>query len=116
MSRRGFIIAAACGAIALPLLSCTTAPQAPASSASAGGAPNAGGPLPSTIPFTGGPKPDYRSSDARVVDAFEHYPTPFKSWTKEPPGSGSRVDVLIAAYYPTPTAYDQNPTWHEVNK
>lgn len=115
MSRRGFIAAAAGGAIALPLLSCTAAPKAPASSQD-GGAQNAGGALPSYIAFTSGPKPDYRSSDSRVVDAFEHYPTPFKSWTKEAPGTGSRVDVLIAAYYPTPTPYEQNPTWHEINK
>lgn len=75
------------------------------------------GPLPSFIAFTGGPKPDYRSSDARVVDAFEHYPAkPFKSWTKEPPGRGGPVNVAIAAYYPPPTPYEQNSTWHAVNQ
>ena len=40
---------------------------------------------------------------------------PFKSWIAEPPGTGGRVDVLIAAYYPPPTPFEQNPTWHAVN-
>lgn len=116
ISRRRFISTAAAGALAVPLLSCTAAPPAASgSSRAATVAANARGALPSFIPFTSGPQPDYRSADPRVVDAFEHYPKPFKSWTKEPPGSGSRVDVLIAAYYPPPTPYEQNPTWHAIN-
>jgi hypothetical protein len=48
--------------------------------------------LPTFVPFTGGPKPDYHRSDPQVVDAYEHYPrNPFKSWTKERPGSGSNI-------------------------
>jgi putative aldouronate transport system substrate-binding protein len=72
--------------------------------------------LPSYIPLTSGPKPDYHSTDPRVSDGFDVYPKPYKSWTKDPPGTGSTVNVYAIAYYPPPTLYEQNPTWHEVNK
>jgi putative aldouronate transport system substrate-binding protein len=126
MRRRALFATAARGAVAtaigLPLLSaCAPSPRESSGGASGSATPGAnakaGGPLPSFAPFTTGPKPDYRSTDTRVVDAFEHYPNPpFKAWTKEPPGSGGRVDVLIAAYYPPPTPFEQNATWREVNK
>ena len=43
-------------------------------------------------------------------------PSPIQSWTKAPPGTGSTVNVYAITYYPPPTPYEQNPTWHEVNK
>lgn len=65
------------------LSACAPAPREP--SATGAGTPatstRASGPLPTYFPFTSGPKPDYRSADTRLVDAFE-----------------------------------QNPTWHEVNR
>ncbi|MBV9326058.1 MAG: hypothetical protein JO352_20020 [Chloroflexi bacterium] len=85
--------------------------------AAAGGTPAArNSALPSYIPLSGGPKPDYHSPDSRVSDGFDNYPKPYQSWTKAPPGTGSNVNVYAIAYYPPPTPYDQNPTWHEVNK
>src|SRR5262249_48242740 len=42
--------------------------------------------------------------------------TPPRSWNKAAPGTGSTVNVFMVAYYPSPTPYDQNPTWKEVNK
>ena len=121
LRRRGLLATAVGGAFAsaagVSLLSgCTPPPRQTETPRPSSGA-SASGLLPTFVPFSGGPKPDYRSSDQRVLDAFEHYPQqPFKSWTKEPPGKGGPVDVGIAAYYPPPTPYDQNPTWHEVNK
>jgi putative aldouronate transport system substrate-binding protein len=72
--------------------------------------------MPSFIPLANGPKLDYHSSDPRVSDGFDNYPKPYQSWTKAPPGTGSTVNVYAINYYPPPTPYDQNPTWHEVNK
>ncbi len=83
----------------------------------AGGTPAArNSALPSYIPLANGPKPDYHSADPRVSDGFDNFPKPYQSWTKAPPGTGSNVNVYAIAYYPPPTPYDQNPTWHEVNK
>ena len=115
LTRRGFIASAGAGALAVGLAACAPAPTTPSPTPAA--ATKAAGALPTYIPFTSGPSPDYHSADGRVVDGFEHYPNPtFKAWTREPPGSGGRVDVAIAAYYPPPAPFEQNPTWHEVNK
>ena len=109
---------AACTPPAPPAAPTTSSAAKPVSTpAPAGGTANPkSSVLPSYIPLTSGPKPDYHSSDPRVSDGFDNYPKPFKSWTKEPPGTGSTVNVYAIAYYPPPTAYEQNPTWHEVNK
>jgi len=75
-----------------------------------------GGPYPTFIPFSGGPKPDYHSDDPRFDDGFDNYPpNPFKA-VNETPGTGKDVNVLIAQYFPPPTPYEQNATWQEVNK
>jgi putative aldouronate transport system substrate-binding protein len=103
---------------AAPSAAPTSAPAAAAKPA-AGGTPAAApknGALPSYIPLANVPKPDYHASDSRVSDGYDNYPKPYKSWTKEPPGTGSTVNVYAIAYYPPPTPYEQNPTWHEVNK
>jgi hypothetical protein len=61
--------------------------------------------------------PDYHSSDPRITDGYDRYPSsPARSWTKDAPGTGSTVNVFIVAYYPPSTQYDDNPTWHEVNR
>jgi len=33
-----------------------------------------------------------------------------------PPGAGSTVNVFMVAYYPMPTPFDLNLTWHEINR
>jgi putative aldouronate transport system substrate-binding protein len=85
-----------------------TAPAAKAAAASV---------LPTYLPPTNVAQADYKSPDPRRVDAYEHYPKPFKSWNKEAPGTGKRVDVFVANYYATPpTPYESNLTWQEVNR
>src|SRR5436190_114217 len=119
-TRRHFITtSAALAACSLPLLSaCTPSTPAgapsPTQGAAAKGAAGAS-PLPNFVAFTGGPKPDFHASDPRITDGYEHFPRSlFKSWSKEPPGTGGRVDVYIIAAYPPPTPFDQNPTWQAV--
>jgi len=114
LNRRQFLVASA--TVALTACSIAPSPSPPATSGTAA-AGSVNGALPSYIPTTGGPQPEYHSADSRVTDGFEHYPkNPARSWTKAPPGTGSHVDVFIPAYYPTPTPYEQNPTWQAVNK
>jgi putative aldouronate transport system substrate-binding protein len=117
-SRRAFLRTVAGGSLAAAFLGACSTPS-PSAAPTSGPPPPAtrASALPSYIPFTGGPKPDYHSADPRVTDGFDNYPrNPFKSWTKEPPGSGGNVDVFTVAYYPTPTPYEQNPTWQEINR
>ena len=67
------------------------------------------------MPFTGGPTPDFHIDDPLYADAYENYPSaPFKAH-QEAPGSGGTVNALVAAYFPSPTPYDLNPTWQAVN-
>jgi putative aldouronate transport system substrate-binding protein len=113
---------AAAGAASAPTTAASTPAAASAAAPAAAAAPTPGAAprsspaLPNYFPLANGPKADYHSPDPRVTDGFDNYPTPYKSWTKEPPGTGSTVNVYAIAYYPPPTPYDQNPTWHEVNK
>ena len=73
--------------------------------------------LPSYIPLTPLSPPDFDAHDPRVTIGYNHYPkNPPKSWTKDPPGTGSKVVAFVATYYPPPTPYEQNPTWQAVNK
>src|SRR5579884_3386536 len=73
-------------------------------------------PYPRYIPFTAGPKPDYHDDNPIYSDGFETYPaSPFKA-NQSAPGAGSTINVLIAAYFPVPTPYEQNPTWQAVNQ
>src|SRR6266498_4084585 len=135
ISRRHFIrvstAATLVSAVGLPLLVSACAPQAP--TAPAGAKPSAGGPVaappapakpgdraasvfPTYVPFTGGAKPDYHLDDPLYSDGYETYPISSFKAIAETPGAGGTVNVLIASYFPTPTLYDQNPTWQEVNK
>jgi putative aldouronate transport system substrate-binding protein len=113
----GLVAACSPSAPAAPASSPTSPPAAGARPAS-GTTPSASktSALPSYFPLANVPKPDYHSSDPRVSDGYDNYPKPYKSWTKEPPGTGSNVNVYAIAYYPPPTPFEQNPTWHEVNK
>jgi putative aldouronate transport system substrate-binding protein len=78
--------------------------------------PPTNGPLPTYQPPSAGPKPDFHSSDPRITDGFVNYPTPVKTWTAPPPAAGGTLNVFVPAYYPQPTARDQNPTWQQVEK
>ncbi|MBO0881922.1 MAG: extracellular solute-binding protein, partial [Mycobacterium sp.] len=77
--------------------------------------------FPTFRPATSGPKPDFASSGLQYEDGFSNYPRENpKSWTKNPPGSGSNISVLSQARgvgSSTPmTPLEQNPAWKEVNR
>ena len=73
--------------------------------------------LPNYFPLTPSSPPDFDAHDPRVTVGYNMYPkNPPKSWTKEPPGSGGKVTAFVATYYPPPTPFEQNPTWHAVNQ
>jgi putative aldouronate transport system substrate-binding protein len=101
------------GGVATSLvLDACTAPPPPSPSTTA--PVPVGGPLPTYLPPTSGPKPDFHSSDPRITDGFVKFPSPVKSWNAPPPGSGSALNVFVPAYYPLPTPRDQNPTWKDI--
>lgn len=98
----------------------TSSPSTPLVAAQAASTParatSGTNPYPRYIPFSGGPKPDYHDDNPLFSDGFENYPdNPFKA-NQSAPGASSTINVLIAAYFPVPTPYDQNPTWQAVNK
>jgi len=125
VSRRGFLAGALAGAVALPLLNACAPAQQPAPAAPSGGAPAGGGApaaggaknlFPLYIPFTGGPKPDYHEDNPLYADGFDNFPaSPFKANTT-PPGAGGTLNVLVTAYFPSPTPVELNPTWQAINK
>ncbi|MBV8718113.1 MAG: extracellular solute-binding protein [Chloroflexi bacterium] len=102
------------GAAVATSLAVACVPSAPAQPTPA--AVPASGPLPTYLPPSGGPKPDFLSSDPRITQGFINYPTPVKAWTAAPPGSGGTLTVFVPAYYPQPTARDQDPTWKAVEQ
>src|SRR5216684_1281213 len=116
LSRRGFIGLTTGSAVALMLQACSLPAPSMPTPAAAGTAP-AGGPLPTYIASSGGPKPDFHSADPRITDGFVRFPKdPMKSWSGGPPSNGGTLNVFIAAYYPPPTGRDQNATWKAVEK
>jgi putative aldouronate transport system substrate-binding protein len=102
----------------------TTAPaaaakptQAPAVAPPAPAAPRTNPLLPSYIPTSGGPKPDFPSKGPLYQDGFVNYPAnPSKALPAEPPGLGGNVLAIAPGLYPPPTPMDDNPAWKEVNK
>jgi putative aldouronate transport system substrate-binding protein len=121
-SRRGFLSISTgvlAGAMVLPLLNaCTPQPPAqgsPAAPTGVGRASGAASKFPTYVPFTGGPKPDFHIDDPLYSDAYENFPGTTFTAHQEAPGTGSKVNALVAAYFPSPTPYDLNPTWQAVN-
>jgi putative aldouronate transport system substrate-binding protein len=124
VSRRGFLRFAVAGALtgaALPLLQ-ACAPGSPSAPGGAqpGATAGSGSARPSLLPkyaaVSGGPKPDFHDDNPLYSDAFDTYPaSPFKA-SQSPPGTGSVVNVLVPAYFPSPTPVELNPTWQAVNK
>lgn len=122
MKRRGFIRLVGGGLAAgtvLPLLAACV-PTSPStvrpSAAGTATGNNAGGSFPTFRPSTSGPKPDFASSGPQYEDGFSNYPKENpKSWTNNPPGTGSNISVLSQARgvgSSTPmTPLEQNPAW-----
>jgi putative aldouronate transport system substrate-binding protein len=116
LSRRGFLGLTTGSAVALLLEACSS-PAPPKPTAAAAGVAPAGGPLPTYIASSGGPKPDFHSADPRITDGFNSFPKdPLKAWSGGPPGAGGTLNVFMAGYYPAPTPRDSNATWKEVEK
>ncbi|MGH2519657.1 MAG: hypothetical protein ACRDF8_07640, partial [Chloroflexota bacterium] len=117
----GGLLLAACGGSAAPSSRAVASPASartsiPASAAG-GGSGSTAAALPSFIELKPLVAPDYPSSDQHLTLAYNHYPkNPPKSWNKPAPGTGSDVTAFVPNYYPPPTPFASNPTWHAVNK
>jgi len=121
-NRRGFLAGALATAVALPLINACS-PGQQSSSGGGGRAPTAGAQsasqslFPTYIPIRNGPKPDFHDDNPLFSDAFINFPKdPQKANDSTPPGAGSIINALVAAYFPPPTAREQNPTWQAVEK
>ena len=125
LSRRAFLrfaaaglpaLVNACGPAVPPSLPTPTTGAAAQVIAGSTPKPAGSGPYPVYMPVSNAPRPDYVNDDPRYDPGFDNYPpNPYRA-TQSPPGLGSTVNVLIAAYYPLPMPYDQNPTWQEINR
>jgi putative aldouronate transport system substrate-binding protein len=136
VNRRNFLAGAVVAGVALPLLNACAPGSAPGSSASSSGAntssasgtPASGGQqlagaqgaskslFPTYIPVTNGPKSDYHDDNPLFSDGFDNYPKNPQKANDAAPGAGSTINILTAAYFPPPTAREQNPTWQAVEK
>jgi putative aldouronate transport system substrate-binding protein len=105
--------------VAVPLLgACSVAlPGAgkPATPAPAGNPQSA---LPTYVPSTTGPKPDFPASGPFYQDGYAYFPkSPSPAMPPTPPGTGSKVVSMVSQLLPQPpTPFEQNPAWQEVNK
>ena len=122
LDRRDFLRLATAGALStgvglqLVLEGCGLAPPG-----ISGGPPPAGSTAkssayPTYIPPNTPAKPDFHSADPRYEDGYNNYPTPFKSWTKDPPGNGSTINAFVRIYYPPSVPREQNPTYREMER
>jgi putative aldouronate transport system substrate-binding protein len=105
-------------AVALASACGTVAPPAPTASAPQATPGNQAGAYPTYIPSTSGPPPDFPSIGPGYQDGYKTFPkNPPKSWTKSPPGLGTKVVSYTNTGAPLPpTPMDQNPVWQEINK
>src|ERR1043166_5079860 len=95
---------------------CTPAAPAapkPTTGAAAGAPAKPAGALPSYIPNTTGPKPDFASAGPQFQDGFINYPkNPVKALPATPPGLGSKVQCYTNNSAPAPpTPLEQNQAW-----
>src|SRR4051794_32398913 len=106
--------------VAVPLLgACSVAVPAPgASRATPGPATNPQSALPTYMPSTTGPKPDFPATGPLYQDGHTYFPrNPTPALPSTPPGTGSKVVSMVSQLLPQPpTPFDQNPAWQEVNK
>src|SRR5206468_3894873 len=106
------------------LSACGVAPAAPRATS-----PSAPGPaptpvnknasvLPTYVPLTGGPKPDFPSAGPEYEEGFLRYPAnPQSAWRKDPPGKGSVVNAFTLKLSANPaTPYEQNSAWQEIHR
>jgi putative aldouronate transport system substrate-binding protein len=101
------LLLSGCGLVPAPTRSTGTAGASSGSRTS---------PYPTYIPTNSPAKPDFHSTDPRYEDGFKNYPTPFKSWTKDPPGNGTVINSFVRIYYPPSVPRDQNPTYREMER
>ena len=119
VNRRNFLAASLATAVALPLLN-ACAPSS--NSGGSGGQQLAGAQgaakslFPTYIPVKNGPKPDYHDDNPLFSDGFDNYPKSPQKVNDSAPGAGSTLNILTAAYFPPPTAREQNATWMAVEK
>jgi putative aldouronate transport system substrate-binding protein len=122
LDRRGFLrLAGRVGASSLLLPLALDACNRPANPSPGAGAtaatPASAAVLPTYLPITNGPTPDFPAGGPSYCDGFDRYPAnPAKALPSEPPGSGGPVTVFTEAALPLPTPYEQNPAWQAVNK
>jgi putative aldouronate transport system substrate-binding protein len=123
VNRRNFLAVSLAAGVGLPLLNaCAPSPSGGASSGSSGGQQLAGAQgaakslFPTYMPVKNGPKADYHDDNPLFSDGFENYPKNPQKANDSAPGAGSTFNILTAAYFPPPTAREQNPTWQAVEK
>lgn len=122
VNRRNFLAGSLATAVGLPLLNACAPSSSGGSSGSSGGQQLAGAQaaakslFPTYIPVKNGPKPDYHDDNPLFSDGFDNYPKSPQKANDSAPGAGSTFNILTAAYFPLPTARDQNPTWQAVEK
>jgi hypothetical protein len=115
VNRRNFLAGSLATAVGLPLLNAC----APSSPAGGGGSTGGGQQLagaqsaakslfPTYIPVKNGPKADYHDDNPLFSDGFENYPKNPQKANDSAPGAGSTLNILTAAYFPPPTAREQN--------
>jgi putative aldouronate transport system substrate-binding protein len=84
------------------------------------GASTVGGPshlvMPTYLPATTGPRPDFPASDAGLQAGYLTYPADLARTVTSPPGSGGDVTAIVQTSSPPPTALDSNAAWQEVNR
>lgn len=116
LSRRNVLrgsLAVAAGAAGVGAAGCSS--TAPATSGKIAVA--AAGAVPTYIPISGGPKPDFPGSPNGAVDGFLHYPKdPAPIWKGAPPGDGKPVTGLAQLNGTQPPTLAHNMYWQELNK
>jgi hypothetical protein len=72
--------------------------------------------LPSYIPFSAKPKPDYASKGELYEDGYIRYPSPPIKGVPTDAPAWQHSAALVDGLYPPPTPLEQNPAWQEINR